>query len=56
MNAGEEIDPVDRLEAIIRDMEHTIHNFSVIGPGVSGNVEESFMVNGGIPPDESGTP
>jgi hypothetical protein len=51
----EETNPIDELEAIIRDMDHTIANFSVIGPGVSGNIQQGWLVNPGAA-DESGTP
>jgi hypothetical protein len=40
-----EISPIDQLEAIIKDIEKTVRNFSISGPGVSGHIKDGYLVN-----------
>jgi hypothetical protein len=48
MNSENQIpDPVEQLQAIIQDMESTIARFSIVGPGVAGNIEGGYTVNPG---------
>jgi hypothetical protein len=40
-----EISPIYQLEAIIKDVEKTVRNFSISGPGVSGHIKDGYLVN-----------
>ena len=50
-----ELDPVEQLEAIIRDIEHTVRNFSISGEGVSGYIKDGYIVNARPGGNESGS-
>jgi hypothetical protein len=59
-----DLDPIEQLRATVRDIERTVRRFSMSGPGVSGHINDGYIVNarpgagqsgegtggGGVPP------
>jgi hypothetical protein len=55
MNSENQLpDSVEQLQVIVQDMENTIARFSIVGPGVAGNIQDGYTVNpGGISEESS---